>query len=76
VATVVNLLLPDVVVLGGGLVEAMPKLFAVHVAESARAHVLPAYALQFEVRTSELGDDASVMGAAAWVQHTVASGMK
>lgn len=76
VATVVNLLLPDVVVLGGGMVEAMPKLFAVAVAESARAHVLPAYALQFEVRTAELGDNASVMGAAAWVQHIIESKAK
>ena len=36
VAGVVNLLAPDVVILGGGLVEAMPELFVETVAERRR----------------------------------------
>jgi len=73
VATAVHLLAPDVVVLGGGLVEAMPKLFVTAVTESARAHVLPSFASTFEVKVAELGDDAVVMGAAGWAQTVVES---
>lgn len=66
VACVVNLLLPDIVVLGGGLVEAMPEIFRSEVSAAARGHVMRAYGKSFRVRVAELGDDAGVMGAAAW----------
>ncbi len=66
VASVVNLLAPDVVVLGGGLVEAMPKLFVDTVAKRARKRVLPSLVDSFEVVEAKLGDNAAVMGAAAW----------
>ncbi|WP_339908704.1 ROK family protein [Symmachiella dynata] len=71
VAGVVHLLGPDLVVLGGGLVEAMPKLFVTEVNESAKKRVLPALMKTFEVVPAKLGDDAGVMGAAAWAQHNV-----
>jgi glucokinase len=69
VATLVHLLGPDMVVLGGGLVEAMPKLFVETVAASARQRVLPSFSESFEVVAAKLGDDAIVRGAAAWAQH-------
>jgi glucokinase len=68
VAGAVHLLGPDTVVLGGGLVEAMPGLFVNGVRESAMKHVMPAYRDTFEIFPAQLGDDAAVMGAAAWVQ--------
>ncbi len=68
-ASVVTLLLPDVVVLGGGLVEAMPKLFVSEVERGIRETVLPSFSKAFEVRVAKLGDDASVLGAAAWAAH-------
>jgi glucokinase len=68
VAGVVNLLAPDVVVLGGGMVEAMPELFLEEVATSAKKRVLSSFADAFEVAVATLGDDAGVMGAAAWAQ--------
>jgi glucokinase len=71
VANVVNLLLPDKVVLGGGLVEAMPDLFVDPVREAANAHVMPAFENSFEVLVGRLGDDAATMGAAAWAFHRV-----
>lgn len=71
VASVVHLISPDVVVLGGGLVEAMPKLFVDEVGKSARSHVMPAYEKSFKVVEAKLGDDAAVMGAAAWIRQTV-----
>jgi glucokinase len=68
VAGVVNLLTPDTVVLGGGLVEAMPKIFTEEVAAAARERCLPSYEDEFRVVAAKLGDDAIVMGAAAWVR--------
>jgi glucokinase len=68
VAGAVHLLAPDCVVLGGGLVEAMPRLIVNEVSASAREHVLPAYANTFSIVPAELGDDSTAMGAAAWVR--------
>jgi len=66
VGGVVNLLSPDKVVLGGGLVEAMPELFVEEVKKAARKRAMPSFADTFTVVAAELGDDASVLGAAAW----------
>ena len=71
VAGVINLLAPDVVVLGGGLVEAMEELFVTEVGNTAKQHVLPSFTNSFEVHAALLGDDAGVMGNAAWTQHVV-----
>ncbi len=69
VGDVVNLVAPDIVVLGGGLVEAIPKLFVEEVAKAARDRAMPVYRKTFAVRAAELGDDAAVLGAAAWAEH-------
>ena len=69
---VVNLLAPDVVVLGGGLVEAMPEFLVPAVAEAAEAAAMPAYRGAFEVVPAALGDEAGVMGAAAWQERRAA----
>ncbi|MGQ9661488.1 MAG: ROK family protein [Kiritimatiellia bacterium] len=66
IGTVVNLLAPDVVVLGGGLVEAMPKLYLEEVSRAARRHVMPSFRDSFRVTAARLGDDACAAGAAAW----------
>ncbi|MFP6656919.1 MAG: ROK family protein [Pirellulales bacterium] len=71
VAGVVHLLGPDIVVLGGGLVEAMTELFVGEVAEAAKQRVLPSFAESFQVVAATLGDDAGAMGTAAWAQHVV-----
>lgn len=68
VVTMVHLLAPDVIVLGGGLVEAMPELFVGEVTRVTRQRVLPAYRDAFRIVPAELGDDAGVMGAAAWAR--------
>jgi len=66
VGNLVNLLAPDVIVLGGGLVEAMPELLTKQVAASATRTAMTAYENSFEVAPAALGDDAAIMGAAAW----------
>jgi glucokinase len=68
VASVVHLLAPDVVVLGGGLVEAMPELFVGGVAKTANKHVMPSYVDSFKVVPCTLGDDSVLLGAAAWAR--------
>jgi len=73
IANVVNLLAPDVVVLGGGLVEAMPDLILKTAEKTARERVLPSFRKAFRMAVAELGDDASVSGAAAWAKQTVES---
>ncbi|MCA9182478.1 MAG: ROK family protein, partial [Planctomycetales bacterium] len=74
VGNLVNLLLPEKVILGGGLVEAMPELFVNSVTRSATKRVLPTYVDTFQVVAAQLGDDAAVMGAAGWAQKTVGAG--
>ncbi len=66
IGSVVTLLLPDIIVLGGGMVEAMPDLFVSEVDRGVRDAVMPAFTQSFEVCVAKLGDDASVLGAAAW----------
>lgn len=73
VATVVQLLAPDTIVLGGGLVEAMPKLYLENVRKSARRRVLGPYKDSFEVVAAQLEDDAGVRGAAAWAKRKIES---
>ena len=68
IGNVINLLAPDVVVLGGGMVEAMPKLFVDTVDEAARQQAMPAFAKTFKTVAAKLGDDANVLGAAAWAE--------
>lgn len=73
VANLVNLLVPDVIVLGGGLVEELPELYVREVTEVARRDAMPAYRKSFRVCSAALGDDAGAMGAAAWAR-AVATG--
>lgn len=70
VGDVVNLLAPDVVVLGGGLVEAMPDIVVENVEQAARERVAPPFIKTFKVAAAKLGDDAVVRGAAAWAEAT------
>lgn len=71
VATVVHLMAPDVIVLGGGLVEAMPGIYVDTVRQSALDRVLPAYRDSFTIVAAELEDDAGVMGCAAWARKII-----
>ncbi len=64
-ANVVNLLAPDIIVLGGGLVEAMPKLFVEEVRDVAEREAMDAFRGTFRVVAAKLGDQATVLGAAA-----------
>lgn len=66
IANLVHLLAPETIVMGGGLVEAMPRLLVDVAGQTARRLVLGPYTESFKVVPAELGDDAVVLGAAAW----------
>ncbi|MFM7117757.1 MAG: ROK family protein [Planctomycetota bacterium] len=65
VVTMIHLLAPDVVVLGGGLVEAMPDLFVQTISKEVKRRVLPSMRDIYEIVPAKLGDQATAMGAAA-----------
>jgi glucokinase len=71
VANVVHLVCPDTIVLGGGLVEAMPELFVQEVSQTAERRVMPSFVGSFTVVAAALGDYATVKGAAAWTRAMV-----
>ncbi len=71
IGTLVNIMLPDIIVLGGGLVEAMPVLYKREVTASARAHCLHSFRNKFKVVAAKLGDDATAMGSAGYAQSMV-----
>ncbi len=70
VAITLNLLAADCVVLGGGLVEALPEIFRDEVEASAKARTMTAYRNRFKVLTAKLGDDAAILGAAKFASET------
>ncbi len=66
---IVNLLSPDTIVLGGGLVEALPTLMLEGVEEGVNQRAMAGYLKTCKITISKLGDDAGVRGAAAWCEH-------
>lgn len=68
VSMAVNMLAPDVVVLGGGLVEAMPDLIVEEAAAASKEHVMPSFRDTYKVVPAKLSDDAGVIGAAAMIK--------
>jgi glucokinase len=70
IASVVNLLAPDVVVLGGGLVEAMSDLFLNEVRKTVDNRAMKSFTKSLKIVAAQLGDNATVMGAAALAAET------
>lgn len=64
VAGVVNLLAPDVLVLGGGLVTALESIYLDEMKKTIQAQALPAYVTGLKICAAKLGDDAGCLGAA------------
>lgn len=76
VAAVVHLLAPDVIVFGGGLIEAMPDVMLPEIQKQAQKKILPALRDVYEIVEAKLGDDAGVMGAAALAKQAVQESKK
>jgi glucokinase len=65
IGSVVNLLAPDVVVLGGGLVEAMKSLMLEEVRDAFAKRAMSSYVKSTEIVAAKLDDNATALGAAA-----------
>ena len=59
-----NLLNPEVVVLGGGLIEALSDVMMPRIAKTASAHMLRGTGDGIQIKDSLLGDKAGIFGAA------------
>jgi glucokinase len=70
-ANLINLLNPQAVILGGGLIEALGDRMLPRITKSAVAHTIAASPNRVRIKDSGLGDDAGILGAAlaAYGQH-------
>jgi glucokinase len=68
VGTVVNLLSPEVVVIGGGVTKALGPAFPERIWEIAQKYALPRAAENVRCVMAALGDDAGITGAAAYAR--------
>lgn len=69
VATVVNLLAPDRVTLGGGLVEELPGLYLSLLKEEVDRYAIPELARGVKYSLAKLGGQAVAAGAVAWLRN-------
>lgn len=65
VGNIINILSPDVVVLGGGLVEAMKDIFLEEVKDAVSKRAMSSFAKSVNIVAAKLDDLATAMGAAA-----------
>ncbi len=68
----INLFSPEALVLGGGLVEAMPELYMEEVNRGVKDHAMPFLRKGVRIVKAKLGDDATVMGAAHLIAERLA----
>lgn len=71
VGNIVNLLDPDVVVLGGGLIEAMKDLYLEEVRDAVSKRAMTTFAKSVNIVAAKLDDSATAMGAAALIEEAV-----
>src|SRR5205085_3822090 len=64
VANLVNILSPEVVVLGGGVIEALADEMMTIITKTAKEHAMPGTLKGVEIIASKLGDNAGITGAA------------
>jgi glucokinase len=64
VANLVNILSPEVVVLGGGVIEALADEMMGIITKTAKEHAMPGTLKGVEIIASKLGDNAGITGAA------------
>jgi glucokinase len=71
VGNLINLLNPELVVLGGGLIEALGDEMMAIIIETARDYAMPGTDKGVEIVASKLGDDAGIFGAAVLARQRV-----
>ena len=71
IANVVNLLAPDRIALGGGLIEEMPKLYLQLLREEVARFALPELTKGLKYAVASLGSHAVAIGSVAWLRQRV-----
>jgi glucokinase len=67
-ANLINIVSPQAVILGGGLIEALGKKMLPRITKAAKAHVIAASPERVRILDSGLGDDAGILGASLAAQ--------
>jgi glucokinase len=70
VGNLINLFSPEVVVLGGGVIEALEEDMLPIVIKTARQHVLAGTERDLQILGSKLGDSAGIIGAAVFARQS------
>jgi glucokinase len=68
IASVINLLSPEVIIIGGGVTTALGESFTERVWEFATKFALPKSTNDMKYLTAALGDDAGIVGSAAYAK--------
>lgn len=74
IGSIVNFLNPEMIVLGGGVVEALDEDFIKSIRKASKKYALPDTLNGVQIVRAELGDDAGVLGAAALARQRLNSG--
>jgi len=69
IAAVVNLLAPDHITLGGGLVEEIPQLYLTTLKEEVNRYALPSLTKSIKYSLAKLGGNAVAVGSVAWLRN-------
>lgn len=71
VANLINILNPEVVVIGGGLIEALGDEMMPTIVKLAKRHAMPGLVRGTKIKASKLGDDAGITSAAVLVRRSL-----
>ena len=74
IGSIVNFLNPEMIVLGGGVVEALDNKFIKNIRKAAKKYALPDTLKNVQIVAAQLGDNAGVLGAAALARQRLNAG--
>ena len=74
IGSIVNFLNPEMIVLGGGVVEALDEDFIKAIRKASKKYALPDTLKGVQIVRAQLGDDAGVLGAAALARQRLEAG--
>jgi glucokinase len=69
IAIVINLMAPDHITLGGGLVEEMPRVYLQALREQVAVYAIPELLNGVKFSVAKLGGEAVAIGSVAWMRH-------
>ncbi len=64
IANLINILSPELVILGGGLIEALGKIYEEEIQKAVKEHAMPFLRKKVIIEIGKLGDDAVALGSA------------